>query len=718
MKPIWRILLVGVVALALPALSPIPASAATFTVNSNGDAGDSNLADGVCNDGTGNCTLRAAIQQANNTVDQDTIEFNITPDTIAPASQLPPISDPLVIDGLSDPTSLRIELVGTGAGLGADGLSINAADTSIRGLVIRDFDNDGIDITASATGVRIESNFIGTDAAGAADSGNGDNGIDVAGAANSIGGAGVGNLISGNGDSGAGSGIRITGAGANANIVQGNFIGTSANGSSPAIANDDHGIVITSSAHDNLIGGTTAASRNVISGNGQDGIRVQGAGVSNTIQGNFIGTDSSGTAPLPNSADGVGFRTSASSNTVGGTATGAGNVISGNADDGIQVGQVGDATTIRNGILANSISANSSLGIDLQGLNAVDANDSGDGDTGGNNLQNFPELTSAASNATTTTIGGTLNSEANKQYRLEFFSNSVCDPSGNGEGQTFLGTANVSTDSAGNAAFTASLPVAVSVGQFATGTATEIPANNTSEFSACTNVVLDPTPPAAPDTTPPTTPTTNAGPKFQKQRMFSVTWGPSTDASGPVRYDVRYREAPYNAAFGGFVNWQASTIATNALFTGTPGTTYCFSARAIDGSGNASPYGTEGCTAVPVDNPTFKHRGKWAKRTGAGYYLNTFSRTKQRGARLTLPGVQAKALSIIVTKCRRCGIIHVFFQGKLLKKINLRSKAAARQKLRFVNLTTFSSVQTGAVRIRVVSRGKLVIVEGLGVSAV
>jgi hypothetical protein len=169
---------------------------------------------------------------------------------------------------------------------------------------------------------------------------------------------------------------------------------------------------------------------------------------------------------------------------------------------------------------------------------------------------------------------------------------------------------------------------------------------------------------------------------------------------------------------GGFVSWQASITATSALFTGTPGTTYCFSARTIDGAGNASPYGAEGCTAVPVDNPTFKHRGKWAKRTGAGYYLNTFSRTKQKGARLTLAGVQAKTLSIIVTKCRRCGIIKLFFKGKLLKKINLRSKAAARKKLRFVNLTTFSSVQTGAVRVRVMSRGKLVIVEGLGVSAV
>jgi CSLREA domain-containing protein len=499
MKSISRILLVALVALGVPTLNPIPASAAPFTVNSTGDAGDSNLADGICNDGTGDCTLRAAIQQANNTVVEDTIGFNITPNTIVPASELPPISDPLVIDGLSDPDSARVELVGTGAGANADGLSVDAEST-IRGLVIRNFGNDGIDITIDAIGTHIESNFIGTDAAGTDDQGNGGNGIDVRGAGNFIGGPGVGNLIAGNGEDGTGSGIGITGAGANANTVQGNFIGTSANGAAPPIANDDHGIVIASSAHDNLIGGTTTAARNVISGNGQDGIRIQGAGVSNTIQGNFIGTDSSGTTALANAADGVGFRSSASSNLVGGTVSGAANVVSGNVDDGIQVGGTpGDTTTISNRILGNSTFSNGSVGIDLLGVNGVDVNDAGDPDTGANNAQNFPVLTSAASSASTTTISGTLNSEASKTYRLEFFSNSSCDSSGNGEGQTFLGATNVTTDSSGNVTFTATSLSGNVAGQVATGTATD-PANNTSEFSECRAIDQDTTPPG---TTPP-----------------------------------------------------------------------------------------------------------------------------------------------------------------------------------------------------------------------
>ena len=716
MKSIFRSCFVGLVALALPALSPIPAAAATFTVNSNADTADATPGDGLCDVGGGVCTLRAAIQEANVNEDQDTIVFAELPsDTIQPGSALDNIIRSVIIIG-TEPDGDRIELDGTNAGAMSNGLNLSTADNStIRGFVINRFLADGINIGSTATENVVENNYIGTDITGAMDLGNVGNGIDILGHTNTIGGSvpSSRNVISGN----QASGIAIR-FGASNNSVEGNFIGTDVTGTA-ALPNTNHGVVLDSLAHDNFVGGSTSGARNVISGNAQEGVRIQGgAGTTgNLIQGNFIGTSVNGTDPLANSQDGVGFRTSASGNTVGGTATGEGNLISGNTDDGIQVGSPADPTPTMNALLRNSIFGNGALGIDLDPGNGVTPNDAGDADTGPNNLQNFPELTSAASNATTTTIGGTLNSEANKQYRLEFFSNSACDPSGNGEGQTFLGTSSTTTDVTGNATFTASLPVAVAVGQVVTATATD-PANNTSEFSACRTVALDPTPPVSPDTTPPTTPTTTAGPKFQKQLMFPVTWSASTDPSGPVRYDVRYREAPYNGTFGGFVNWQTGITATSATFTGTPGTTYCFSARAIDGAGNASPYGTEGCTAVPVDNPTFKHRGKWAKRTGTGYYLNTFSRTTRRGATLTLAGVQPEALSIIVTKCRRCGIVRVFFQGKLLKRINLRSKAAARQRLRFVNLATFTSVQTGTVRVRVVSRGKLVIIDGLGVSAV
>jgi hypothetical protein len=710
MKPIWRILLVGLVAAAVLSLSPIPASAETLTVT----RADDPVVDGCAVNG---CSLREAITEADaGPADEDTIEFELDPDTpITPASALPAINTPVIIDGFSDDTSDRVEL--NGGSLSADGLRLAAEDSTIKGMVINNFDLDGIDVTG--TGNRIEGNYIGTDASGSsAGPGNLNNGIHVQGPDNTIGGpsAEVRNVISGN----AQNGVRIAGPDAAGNHVEGNYIGVTAAGN-VGLGNTQNGIAITSTAtgaaHNNVVGGTSVALRNVISGNTLNGVRIFPAPASavptgNAVQGNFIGSGADGTTDLGNGQAGVRIDGSSTGNSVGGIAAGAGNLISGNTFDGVRI--LGDATT-QNAVLGNSIASNDQLGIDLEGGIGVNLNDPGDVDPGPNNLQNFPVLTSAASSATTTTINGTLNSEASKTYRLEFFANVTCDGT-HGEGQTFLDATSATTDGAGNATFNASLPVAVPVGQVVTATATD-PNNNTSEFSACTTVVVDTTPPVTPDTTPPTTPTTNAGGKFQKQRTFTVTWTTSTDTTGPVRYDVRYREAPYNGGLGGFVNWQSTTTATSATFTGAPGTTYCFSARAIDGAGNASPFGTEGCTNVPVDNPTFKHRGKWAKKTGAGYYLNTFSRTKKKGAKLTLPGVQAKALSVIVTKCKSCGVIKVFFKGKLLKRINLRSKAKARQKLRFVNLNPFTSAQTGTVRITVVSTRKLVIVEGLGVSA-
>ena len=104
-----------------------------------------------------------------------------------------------------------------------------------------------------------------------------------------------------------------------------------------------------------------------------------------------------------------------------------------------------------------------------------------DGDTGANNLQNFPVITSAVTNSTTTTIQGTLNSTANTRFRIEFFANAACDPSGNGQGQTFLGFTNATTDASCNASFSLSIPNSVVTGPIITATATDSN-NNTSEF--------------------------------------------------------------------------------------------------------------------------------------------------------------------------------------------------------------------------------------------
>jgi hypothetical protein len=130
---------------------------------------------------------------------------------------------------------------------------------------------------------------------------------------------------------------------------------------------------------------------------------------------------------------------------------------------------------------------NAALGIDL-GLDGVTANDAGDSDSGPNNLQNYPVLSSSLLSSSTLTIRGTLNSRATTSFQLDFYVNNNCDSSGYGQGQTYLGSGNFTTDGSGNVNFNVSLSTSATAGQAITATATD-PNGNTSEFSHCVAIV-------------------------------------------------------------------------------------------------------------------------------------------------------------------------------------------------------------------------------------
>jgi hypothetical protein len=149
---------------------------------------------------------------------------------------------------------------------------------------------------------------------------------------------------------------------------------------------------------------------------------------------------------------------------------------------------IASSSSVRNAILTNAIFSNTGLGIDLLPDDA-NSNDAGDSDTGANNRQNFLILTAATSGSTA--LAGTLNSSPNTTFRLEFFANLACDPSGYGEGERFLDSMTVTTNSNGNASFTATVEDTVPPGQFITATATD-PNGNTSEFSLCRPVTVAP----------------------------------------------------------------------------------------------------------------------------------------------------------------------------------------------------------------------------------
>ena len=343
--------------------------------------------------------------------------------------------------------------------------------------------NNGITIAGPADTMRIVGNLIGLNAAGTGALGNSNSGIDLVNGTitTTIGGtaAGEGNIISGNGTATVhGNGIFASGGGTH--LIQGNRVGTNAAGNA-AIPNAYGGIRFLNS-NGNTVGGTTAAARNLVSGNGAfgyvgSGLILEGTSTNNLVQGNYIGTTAAGDVDLGNKGHGV--EVSASNNTIGGTAAGAGNLIAFNDVDGVAV----DSGT-GNAIRGNSIHSNFSLAIDLA-PDGPSANDTGDADAGGNNVQNFPMLTSASQGSTIVT--GTLNSMANTTFALDFYANTGCNAST--EAQRYLGSGTVATDGAGNGSFNITLTANSIVGESITATATD-PNGNTSEVSAC--VLLTP----------------------------------------------------------------------------------------------------------------------------------------------------------------------------------------------------------------------------------
>jgi hypothetical protein len=550
----------------------VPSGPVTFTVTNTNDSGAG--------------SLRQAILDANaRTGTFDTIAFNIpgaAPHSIAPTSPLPVINDPVTIDGTTQPGYAGapvVELDGTSASGGANGLWLLTDGSVIRGLVINRFGTNGAaggaggagivlqgrnnvvygnyigtDVTGTqprpnrmdgiwidssgnrigwvgrnvisgngrygivlssgnASGTTIQQNYIGVDATGMIAVPNAGGGIVVESASNSIGDGAVlssGNVISGN----LGSGVVLSGAGATNNNVDANLIGVNRLGTA-VVGNQVDGVQI-SGGRNNRVGGTTAATPNVIGGNGRAGVFIDGNGsTGNVVIGNFIGTNSGGTLDLGNVVDGITIN-NAPNTTIGGTQAGAGNLIAGNDRNGVTVQ---GTFAVGVGILNNRIHSNAALGIDLA-ANGVTPNDAGDADTGANNLQNFPVLTGVAGG-----VEGTLNSTANSSFTIQFFGNAACDPSGNGEGQTLLGQTTVTANAGG----TASIPMfAASAGQIVTATATNTSTGDTSEFSACVTAASSNR-----------APTANAGPDqgVLAGAVVQLDGGGSTDPDGnPLTY--------------------------------------------------------------------------------------------------------------------------------------------------------------------------------------
>ena len=598
-------------------------------------------------------SLRNRIIAANNNVGVvDTIEFDLpgaSPLTITPVNPLPAITDPVIIDGYSEPDStppadgvnpviqvaidasntnrglevatggdgstirglsvhsgaadgirlnangnrvegsyLGLEETGAAAGNASDGVQIDGDDNVVGGTAPEDRNvisaNGFGGVSATGTNNRVKHNTIGTDPDVSTDLGN-VAGVWLSGDDNTVGstptGGDAGNVISGNdvavqvelgadnkvvgnligtnatgdadlddnfftGDIGvlvetgasstlvgtaeagnviggvATAGVLLAG---NENVVQGNKVGTNADGDAALVSM--RGMRVT--GNDNTIGGPEGGDGNVVSGSSIQGIEIRADDVTdvpserNTVEGNLIGTNADGDEALPNGHEGIevidandneivanvisgngtdGIRirfddtTTADDNQIVGNAIGTdattGTLALGNGGAGVRVddgagNEVGtvsyavpntiafnddDGVTIDGGARAttmvrNAVFDNGGLGIDLDD-DDVTLNDAGDGDAGANGLLNFPEITGATPTAVDWQL---VDSLPGTTFLLEFYANAACDPDfGHGEGQSFLGTTVATTDASGNAA--GSTPITAVAGQSVSATAT------------------------------------------------------------------------------------------------------------------------------------------------------------------------------------------------------------------------------------------------------
>ncbi len=527
----------------------------TFVVTSTADNGnDANAPAG---------TFRNALVEANKRPGLDAIVFDLPGSgvkTITVKNYFGDIADDsgVIIDATQGDD--RIEIDGSQV-RGHHGIRIVSNNNVIRGLTINGVnDGAGISIEGGNNNV-LAGNFIGTNTQGTGAKANhsaillnnahnnvigGTNGISPGGAC-----TGDCNLLSGNRYHGI-----VIDKGSSNNRMVGNFVGLNVNGGQP-LFNAEDGVLIADSPN-NVIGGTSPQERNILAGNRVVEIELGLNGThGNLIQGNWLGMNSAGTALIQSGKVGIIVGTGAHDNVLDG------NVIAGHGDYGILsfldaarteiknnrigIGPAADTNfgsgiraieimgngnyihhnrmlfnakggiRIKNGmnnrISQNQIYRNNTLGINVHS-DAFTPNDPGDGDTGANGKQNFPDLTGANNSNGTLTVTGNLNSRPNSRFIIELFHNDQCgDAFGKpvGEGQTFLTTFEVTTDGAGNRGF--SVNVDPRSGGFITATATDAQ-NNTSEFSFCRQVTTQgPTKPAKPELlSPSNTATANENP--------------------------------------------------------------------------------------------------------------------------------------------------------------------------------------------------------------
>ena len=603
---------------------------ATFTVNSTGDGDDVNPGDGICADASGACTLRAALDEANLQPGATQIGFNLPGSgvhTITLTNVLPTLGNangPITIDGYTQPgatpntsptadnAQIDVQVVWGGAA-GQDAFHITSAGNIIRGLAVYQMQRPFLIYGAGATNNRIVGNFIGTDATGTyvtpAHIFGGD-GVDIAqGASSNV----VGdvapadrNVVSGNGQ----HGLSTFDEGTEHNVFYNNIIGLAPDGTRN-VRNYSHGIHLSSGSSYNIVGGIAPGQHNVSSGNGGEGIEVTHSEttVENRIIGNYVGTDLTGNAAPPYTADaynGIHLEDGVRNNTVafnvvgnaGGTCCSKGGItiegidhLEGNRVYGNWVGVSPNGTAIPNANWGIGIYGDASLNVIGPG-NIVANNPTGIAITSPSSYTNSlgQQLTfdtwdnTITRNATYANSGAgialvnngvppgqgpnqDLSAPILTSATPRFISGTTCvtctveafvaDRGANaaGAGRTFIGSAPANPDGS----FSVPVTGTAALGAYVTADTTDA-AGNTSEFARNIVVTANPTGTPAPTALP--TATNGACPNVVAADSFSRVvrndWG-KADNGGVYSLNVPIEPAADNKYFA--VNGAAGTVA-------------------------------------------------------------------------------------------------------------------------------------------------------------
>jgi subtilisin family serine protease len=206
------------------------------------------------------------------------------------------------------------------------------------------------------------------------------------------------------------------------------------------------------------------------------------------------------------------------------------------------------------------------------------------------------------------------------------------------------------------------------------------------------------------------------GKAYQKKTSVPM----SAVRAGAVGYTIWDERMKYNTLARSSLLYNASQ--SNVTVPAAAGFTHCFRAASREGgTGNESNFTSRKCTAVPVDDKTAKHSSGWRQRSGTGYYLKTYSQSTKRGATLTLPKVVAHQVALVATKCRGCGTVGLFLVGGngrlgLYKRINLSSNST--KKMQIIPMYKQSGIWQSKLVLKVLTSGKPVKIEGIGVSQV